>query len=133
MGVKTGLLLCQDLNISDFKTAGIASSDLKALKIEVIGIDSSLGIVQAEKDGSFYLKVMADMPFKFRTLDDKGNVLGRSCDWIWIRPNERRGCVGCHEDHEMVPENRVPLAVKNLPVNIPVHLNIVKEKTVSLE
>jgi hypothetical protein len=133
MGVKTGLLLCQDLNISDLEYAGIASSHSKAYQIEVIGIDSSLGVVQAEKDGSFYLKVMADKPFKFRALDDKGNALGKSCDWIWIRPNERRGCVGCHEDHEMVPENRVPLAVKNLPVNIPVHINKVKEKTVSLE
>jgi hypothetical protein len=133
MGVKTGLLLCQDLNISDLEYAGIASSHSKAYQIEVIGIDSSLGVVQAEKDGSFYLKVMADKPFKFRALDDKGNALGKSCDWIWIRPNERRGCVGCHEDHEMVPENRLPLAVKNLPVNIPVHINKVKEKTVSLE
>ena len=133
MGVKTGLLLCQDLSVSDLKSAGIASSHSKAYQIEVIGIDSSLGVVQVEKDGSFYLKVMADKPFKFRTLDDKGNVLGKSCDWIWIRPNERRGCVGCHEDHEMVPENRVPLAVKNLPVNIPVHINKVKEKSVSLE
>jgi hypothetical protein len=132
-GVKTGLLLCQDLNISDTKTTGISSSHSKALRIEVIGIDSSLGIVQAEKDGSFYLKVMADKPFQFRTLDNKGNVLGKSCDWIWIRPNERRGCVGCHEDHETVPENRVPLAVKNPPVNIPVHIIKVKEKTVSLE
>jgi hypothetical protein len=133
MGVKTGLLLCQDLNISGLSHASITSSLSKAYQIEVIGIDSSLGKVQAEKDGSFYLKVMADKPFKFRTLDDKGNLLGNSCEWIWIRPNERRGCVGCHEDHEMVPENRVPMAVKNLPVNIPVHINRVKEKTVSLE
>jgi hypothetical protein len=133
MGVKTGQLLCQDLNISDVSTTAIASSFTKAYQIEVMGIDSSLGVVKAEKDGSFYLKVMADKPFKLRKLDENGRVLGKSCDWIFIRPNERRGCVGCHEDHEMVPENSVPLAVKNLPVKIPVHIIKVKEKTVSLE
>jgi hypothetical protein len=52
---------------------------------------------------------------------------------MWIRPNERRGCVGCHEDHEQTPENRVPLAVKNLPVNVPVHIKKINEKKVSLE
>jgi hypothetical protein len=41
--------------------------------------------------------------------------------------------VGCHEDPEMVPENRIPLAVKKPPVLIPVHLTEIKEKTVELE
>lgn len=127
MGVKTGLLLCQDIKISDHSNQSVISS------IEVIGKDSSLGKINIEKDGSFYLKVMADQPFQIRALDAKGNVVGRQCDWIWLRANERRGCVGCHEDNEQVPENRVPLAVKNLPVNIPVHIIKVKEKKVSLE
>jgi hypothetical protein len=52
---------------------------------------------------------------------------------MWLRPNERRGCVGCHEDHELVPDNRVPLSVKKPPVKIPVHVVKVKEKTVELE
>jgi hypothetical protein len=76
---------------------------------------------------------MADKPFKIRTIDKDGNVLHGPCDWIWLRPNERRGCVGCHEDQEMVPENRVSLAVKKSPVVIPVHINKVVEKKVSLE
>jgi hypothetical protein len=98
-----------------------------------MGIDSSLGVVQVEEDGSFYLKVMADKPFRIQTIDKNGHVLQGPCGWIWLRPNERRGCVGCHEDHEMVPENRVPLAVKILPVTIPVHISNVVEKKVSLE
>ena len=113
-------------------SAGI-SRPLKAYKIQVAGRDSSLGVVQVEKDGSVYLKVIADTPFQIRTIDEKGNVLSGPCGWIWLRPNERRGCVGCHEDHEMVPENKVPLAVRNPPVNIPVHINKVVEKKVSLE
>lgn len=133
MGVKTGLLLCQDINVLDPQSAGIAYRFPKASKIEVMGIDSSLGVIQVEKDGSFYLKVIADKPFQIRTFDENGRVLYRPCGWMWIRPNERRGCVGCHEDHEQVPENRVPLAVKNLPIGVPVHIIKVKEKKVSLE
>jgi hypothetical protein len=133
MEVKTGLLLCQDINVSDNESEGNSSSLTKASRIEVIGIDSSLGVIQVEKDGSFYLKVMADKPFQIRALDENGRVLQKHCGWIWLRPNERRGCVGCHENHEQVPENRVPVAVKNLPVGVPVHIIKVKEKKVSLE
>jgi len=130
MGVKTGLLLCQDVNILDPEASPATAT---AASIEVMGINSSLGIVPVEKDGSFYLKVIADQPFQIRVLDEKGNILRNSRSWIWLRPNERRGCVGCHEDNEQVPENRVPLAVKNLPANIPVHVVKVQEKKVSLE
>ena len=102
-------------------------------KIRIIGIDSALGEINVERDGSFYLKVIADTPFQIQTIDDKGNVVGEPCGWIYLRPNERRGCVGCHEDPEMVPENKYPLAVKKAPVNVPVHISKVVEKKVSLE
>ncbi len=133
MGSKTGLLLCQNVNILEQQVPGNASSTLKAFKIEVLGIDSTLGIVQVEEDGSFYLKVKADEPFQIRTLDKDGHVLQGPGAWIWLRPNERRGCIGCHEDHELVPENSVPLAVKKSPVAIPVHISKVTEKKISLE
>jgi Hydrazine synthase alpha subunit middle domain len=133
VGVKTGLLLCQDINVLNTLPAGIAYAFPKASKIEVLGIDSALGEVQVEEDGSIYLKVMADKPFQIQTIDKNGHVLHGPCGWIWLRPNERRGCVGCHEDPEMVPGNRIPLAVKKSPINIPVHINKVVEKKVSLE
>jgi hypothetical protein len=133
MGVKTGLLLCQDINFFVMKSSGSGSATAKASRIEVIGRDSTLGIVPVAEDGSFYLKVVADTPFKIQTIDEKGRVIQGPCDWIWLRPNERRGCIGCHEDHELVPENRVPLSVKKAPVSIPVHINKVVEKKISLE
>jgi hypothetical protein len=71
MGVKTGLLLCQDINFFDVKSSGNSSGKTKAYRIEVIGRDSTLGIVTVEKDGSFYLKVIADTPFGFRQLMKK--------------------------------------------------------------
>ena len=133
MGVKTGLLLCQDINVLDIQSSGNSSSFPKAGKIEVLGIDSTLGLVQVEKDGSFYLKVMSDTPFQIQTIDEDGRVLHGPCGWIWLRPNERRGCVGCHEDPELAPDNRLPLAVKKSPVTIPVHISGVIEKEISLE
>lgn len=130
MGVKTGLLLCQDVNVLNTQP-GTATA--KSYAIQVVGIDSILGSVAVESDGSFYLKVIADKPFRIQTIDKDGHVGQNSCGWISIRPNERRGCVGCHEDPEIVPVNSVPLSVKKSPVNIPMHINKVVEKKVSLE
>ena len=131
--VKTGLLLCQDVNLLDPAYHNNKTVLKKVSKIEVLGINSSLGIVDVEKDGSFYLKAMADSPFRIQALDENDKVIYGPCDWVWLRPNERRGCVGCHEDHELVPENRVPFSVKKSPVIIPVHLKKIKEETVELE
>ena len=133
MGVKTGLLLCQDINEIGIKSSSISSTFPKAGRIEILGADTTFGVVAVEEDGSFYLKVIADTPFQIQTIDEKGNVLSGPCDWIWLRPNERRGCVGCHEDPEQVPENRLPLSVKKSPVIIPVHIGDIKEKEISLE
>lgn len=132
-GVKTGLLLCQDVNFLNPNSIKNAPGMQKAVAIEIMGTDSSMGVVPVQKDGSFYIKIIADQPFQLRTLDEKGQVINQACEWMWIRPNERRGCVGCHEDHEQTPDNRVPLAVKNLPVNVPVHIEKIKEKKISLE
>lgn len=131
-GVKTGQLMCQNINLT-----GLPDTDQPALpratRIEVLGIDSTYGVVTVEEDGSFYLKVMADMPFQIRTLDGEGRVVHEACAWMWLRPNERRGCVGCHEDPELAPDNVVPLAVKKDPTVIPVHIANVHEKEVELE
>lgn len=131
--VKTGLLLCQNINIAGMESPEGNPLNLAAGRIEIMGIDSSLGVVNVEKDGSFYLKVAADMPFTIKTIDKDGEVINGPGAWIWLRPNERRGCTGCHEDQEMVPANRYSLAVKNNPVSIPVHIKGIKEKEVELE
>ena len=133
MNVKTGLLLCQDINVTAPNGKLNNMDTRKAALIEVMGIDSSYGIVPVDSDGSFYLKVFADKPFQIRTLNKDGKILDGPCSWLWLRPNERRGCVGCHEDPELVPANRIPLAVKKQPVIIPVHISKVKEKVVELE
>jgi hypothetical protein len=133
MQVKTGLLFCQDINFLNVQGQNNLSDVSKAGKIEVLGVDTTYGVVEVEEDGSFQLKIMADTPFRIRTLDKEGNVVNGPCSWLWLRPNERRGCVGCHEDPELAPENRVSLAIRKPPVIVPVHISEIKEKTVDLE
>jgi hypothetical protein len=129
MDIKTGLIVCQDVNLRDPSANSPVS---KISSIEIVGIDSLLGVFKPAEDGSFYLRVLADIPFRIRSLDNKGNVL-QTCNWIWLRPNERRGCIGCHENQELVPENRIPLSVKKSPISIPMHVNKIKEKMIDTE
>ena len=110
--VKTGLLVCQDINFPGAESLKEEGAKPKATKIEVLGIDSTLALVDVEKDGSFYLKVEANIPFRIQTLSENGEVVNGPGDWYYIRPNERRGCVGCHTGPDISPFNRQPLAIR---------------------
>jgi hypothetical protein len=130
--LKTGLIMCQDVNLADDPAKFSGSMLSKTQMVEIMGVDSSMGIFRPSHDGSFYLKVVADKPFQIRTLDENGKII-RKCDWIWLRNNERRGCVGCHEDQNIVPDNRIPLAVKHAPIGIPRHINKIKDIMIDTE
>ena len=64
-----------------------------------------LGEVPVEEDGSFNVEIPANTPIELQILDADGMAL-RSCGWIWAKNHEPRGCIGCHEDNELTPENR---------------------------
>jgi hypothetical protein len=115
---KTGLLFCQDVRVSRIITNTHGEAGKEAEIIQVWGIDSLMGDLKVEEDGSFYLEVQADTPIRFLSLDSKGNTVRGPSAWIWVRPNERRGCVGCHADPELSPVNRVAVAVRKSPVSI---------------
>ncbi len=76
-----------------------------------------LGEIPVEEDGSFNVEVPADIPIQLQLLDEQGMAL-RSCGWIWVKNNEPRGCIGCHEDAELTPENRMVDAVKKASVHL---------------
>ncbi len=73
-----------------------------------------LGFAPVYSDGSFKIRVPADTPIAFATLDDqnRGFVVKRT--WLYVRPGETFDqCVGCHEDRaagEPVPTNPNPIA-----------------------
>ena len=76
-----------------------------------------LGEAPVEKDGSLHVQVPADTPLELQALDADGMALA-TCRWIWVKQKENRGCIGCHEDHELVPENLYALAVQRPPNNL---------------
>jgi hypothetical protein len=79
-----------------------------------------LGEIDVEEDGSFNIEIPANTPIELQTLDADGMAL-RSCGWIWARNHEPRGCIGCHEDGELTPENVLIKAVTHpsIKLNLP--------------
>lgn len=109
-----GTILCMDANINEDNLM----SDALTSSVEITGINNSLGRIPVAEDGSFFVKVPSNTALRFQTFDSSGKEINGPSDWIWVRPNERRGCIGCHENKELSPENRVPLAVNKKAVNI---------------
>jgi hypothetical protein len=125
---ETGQLYCLDADHSDlpaarsgFPAAGPGGASGPSATVRVRAATGTLGEVPLEADGSFYLELPADTPVQLETLDAAGRVVRGPSAWIWVRPNERRGCIGCHEDRELSPENRVPLAIEKPPVSLTDH------------
>jgi Tol biopolymer transport system component len=87
-----------------FKARSAGISDPPVLKRRFVGE------APVEEDGSFNLHVPANIPIELQILDSDGLALA-SCSWIWVKNNEPRGCIGCHEDPELVPENHLVAAV----------------------
>jgi hypothetical protein len=78
----------------------------------------SLGEVPLEEDGSFFARVPADTPLLVDLVDVHGRVVTSSRTPFWLRPGEKRACVGCHEAPDTTPPNRRPLAVLRAPVDL---------------
>jgi Tol biopolymer transport system component len=87
------------------------SDDLAANGLTSIVQKRLLGVAPVETDGSFHIELPADVPVQLQTLDKDGLAL-RTCGWIWVKHHEPRGCIGCHEDPELTPENRFVEALK---------------------
>ncbi|MBN2327098.1 MAG: hypothetical protein JXR73_08075 [Candidatus Omnitrophica bacterium] len=70
-----------------------------------------VGLAPVEEDGSFHIEVPAQIPIAFQLLDERGMALAEQRSWTWVVPKEKRGCIGCHEDRELSPPNRLVNAV----------------------
>ena len=106
-----GRLLCLNTDLSvDYVESGESDSK-KTAKVQILGLEKMIGEVPVEEDGSFYIEIDADTPVRFQTVDAQGEILRGPSAWIWVRPNEKRSCVGCHADHELAPPNTVPDAL----------------------
>jgi hypothetical protein len=85
--------------------------------VEKMAVRRLLDEVELADDGSFNIQIPANIPIQLQLVDARGMAL-RTCAWIWTKNHESRGCIGCHEDGEWVPENRFAKALGNasLPV-----------------
>jgi len=113
---KVGYFICLDASLSSDAPKGRLSalpSEVRVLAFDsATGKENSLGEAAVEQDGSFYIAVPPDRPVRFQLLNSDGKVAREQQSWIWARPGEEHGCVGCHEDRAATPENRWPLALR---------------------
>ncbi len=81
-----------------------------------------IGFAPVYADGSFRIKVPADTPIGFATLDEYGRGIVVKRTWIYLRPGEEfNKCVGCHEDRAAggpVPTNLNPIAATMPPTDL---------------
>jgi hypothetical protein len=128
-----GKLYCLSVYTNDLKEPDLPRGSVKRLRVlegiplraggaERHGIPAlaqrrMLGEVPVAADGSFNIEVPANTPIELQILDDKGMAL-RRCGWIWAKNHEPRGCIGCHEDGELTPENIMVEALKRSSVKL---------------
>ncbi len=129
---RTGVLYCLSVHTTDFRDPGwMPPGAAKRLRV-LEGVPRRaaragdppppplarvLGEVAVDEDGSFNVRVPANIPIQLQLLDEQGLAL-RSCSWIWTKNKSHQGCIGCHEDPELVPENRMAMAVMRPPMDL---------------
>jgi HEAT repeat protein len=67
-------------------------------------------------DGSFRVEVPADRLLHFQVLDSDRRVIANQLTWIYVRPGERRTCIGCHEEPDTSPGVSEPRAARETPI-----------------
>lgn len=111
-----GYFICLDSYSSTDAPNGRFSTPIAHVRVMTLDPSTNrervLGVAPVEKDGSFYIAVPPDLPVRFQLLDADGKVIHAQRSWIWARPGEEHGCVGCHEDKALAPPNRWPLALR---------------------
>lgn len=113
----TGFLLCQDARVT---TKGKAGWDrIRAIRVlgavplttrsshsHIVHVGHEtveLGTVPLAADGSFFVEVPADMPLALQAVDAEGRSELNEMSWLYVRPGERRSCIGCHQPRQSAP------------------------------
>ncbi|MCX6998104.1 MAG: HEAT repeat domain-containing protein [Kiritimatiellaeota bacterium] len=130
----TGVLFCQNARFTKNTTAGW--SQVRAIRVLAgkglttrsshsyivhAGSDvTELGTVPLAPDGSFAVEVPADTAIAFQAVDAEGRSELNEMSWIYVRPGEARGCVGCHQPRQVTPPaaGRLPQAMQTPPLKL---------------
>jgi HEAT repeat protein len=130
----TGILYCQNARYTQKTTAGWPHvRAIRVLAGEGLTVRSShsyivhagslvrdLGTVPLAPDGSFAVEVPADTPIALQAVDAEGRSELNEMSWIYLRPGERRGCIGCHHDRQVAPlrTETLPQALRSRPLRL---------------
>jgi hypothetical protein len=128
-GLKRGYFICLDSHLAEGVPNGKIAAKLTRVRVRTLNAEtqqeSVIGDGPIEEDGSFYIAVPPDQPVRFEVLDAAGRVVRAQSSWIWARSGEEHGCVGCHEDRAVAPENRWPMALRRF--DTPTRLDLTKQ------
>jgi HEAT repeat protein len=130
----TGVLFCQNVRYTQKTTAGwphirairvLAGSGLTVRSSHSYIVHSGsdvreLGTVPLAPDGSFAIEVPADTPIALQAVDAEGRSELNEMSWIYVRPGEQRGCIGCHHKRQAAPliDGSMPLALQTDPLRL---------------
>gem|GEM_PF-1784371 len=117
--LNTGYLVLFDAARSDLpELEGIGRADVTAVRIFPWG-DGPRGATAVDlepaADGSVFLEVPSDRPYGMALVGADGALIGPVGGPFWVRPNERRACMGCHVSTRYAPPNVRPLAMTAAP------------------
>ncbi|MCL1920501.1 MAG: HEAT repeat domain-containing protein [Kiritimatiellaeota bacterium] len=123
----TGVLFCQDARLTRNTTAGwnhivavrvlmgkgVTTRSSHSYIVHAGNETIDLGTVPIAPDGSFAVEVPADAAIAFQMVDAEGRAELNEMSWIYVRPGESRGCVGCHAVRQTSPATVVtPRAIQ---------------------
>jgi HEAT repeat protein len=130
----TGFLFCQNARLTKNTTAGWPHvRAVRVLAAKGLTVRSShsyivhagsevseLGTVPLAPDGSFHVEVPANTPLSLQMVDAEGRSELNEMSWIFVRPGEQRGCVGCHQQRQAAPGDagRLAAAMQTPPLKL---------------
>ncbi|MCY2996273.1 MAG: HEAT repeat domain-containing protein, partial [Planctomycetota bacterium] len=129
----TGVLFCQNVRFTQNTTAGwqhvrairvlagkgLTNRSSHAYIVHAGSEVTELGSVPWAPDGSFSVEVHADTAIAFQAVDAEGRSELNEMSWIFVRPGENRGCVGCHQTRQATPfRTGQPLALSVRPLRM---------------
>ncbi len=123
----TGFLFCRDVRFTRNITAGwphvrairvlagqgLTTRSSHSYIVHAGNETTELGTVPLAPDGSFFIEVPANTPIALQAVDAEGRSELNEMSWIYVRPGERRGCIGCHQPRQTAPKRpaATPLAM----------------------
>jgi hypothetical protein len=82
------------------------------------GVKRILSEVPVEADGSVHFQAPAGRSLFFQLLDADRRCLQTMRSFSGLMPGERRGCLGCHEQHSTSPPQQSGIALGRAPTGL---------------